>query len=211
MRLEVGDRYHARFWGQTIQFLTLSRLLGQNKQITIETDRSSFSEGDTVQIYANVLSESFEPVTDIEQYTVFIEPKGSPDSSSEIQLSPVPETDGLFSGSYVAGEDGYYVLKASPSDESRANTPEFEVATINPEDRETGSRPDIAQEMAEISGGKFLSQQDLQAFIDTFDNELPRESEVEIIEELWDKEILFLLVLIFAGTEWFFRRRENLV
>ncbi|MEC9036290.1 MAG: hypothetical protein VX588_05665, partial [Verrucomicrobiota bacterium] len=35
MRLEVGDRYHARFWGQTIQFLTLSRLLGQNKQIAI--------------------------------------------------------------------------------------------------------------------------------------------------------------------------------
>ena len=211
MRLEVGDRYHARFWGQTIQFLTLSRLLGQNKQITIETDRSSFSEGDTVQIYANVLSESFEPITDIEQYTVLIEPKGSPDSSSEIQLSPVPGTDGLFSGSYVAGEDGYYVLKASPLDESRANTPEFEVATINPEDRETGSRPDLAKEMAEISGGEFLSQQDLQTFINTFDNEEPRASEVEIIEELWDKEFLFILVLLFAGTEWFFRRRENLV
>jgi len=137
MRLEVGDRYHARFWSQTIQFLTLSRLLGQNKQITIETDRSSFSEGDTVQIYANVLTESFEPVTDIDQYTVLIEPKGSPDSSAEIQLNPVAGTDGLFSGSYVAGKDGFYVLKASPSDESRANSPEFEVATVNPEDRES--------------------------------------------------------------------------
>jgi hypothetical protein len=211
MRLEVGDRYHARFWGQTIQFLTLSRLLGQNKQITIETDRASFSEGDTVQIYANVLTESFEPVSDIEQYTVMIEPKGSPDSSSEIQLSPVTGTDGLFSGSYVAGEDGFYVLKASPSDESRANSPEFEVATINPEDRETGARPDLAKEIADISGGQNINQKEIQNFIESFNDEKPRQSEVVIIEELWDKEILFILVLLFAGTEWFFRRRENLV
>ena len=211
MRLEVGDRYHARFWGQTIQFLTLSRLLGQNKQITIETDRASFSEGDTVQIYANVLTESFEPVTDIEEYTVLIEPKGSPDSSAEIQLSPVPGTDGLFSGAHVAGKDGAYVLRAGPSDESRANSPEFEVATINPEDRETGSRPDIAKEMAEISGGKELNQQAISGFKDDFNSEKPRDNEVQIIEELWDKEFLFILVLLFAGTEWFFRRRENLV
>ena len=211
MRLEVGDRYHARFWSQTIQFLTLSRLLGQNKQITIETDRSSFSEGDTVQIYANVLTESFEPVTDIDQYTVLIEPKGSPDSSAEIQLSPVSGTDGLFSGSYVAGKDGFYVLKASPSDENRANSPEFEVATVNPEDRETGARPDLGKQIANISGGKNINQREIQDFIESFSDEKPRESEVVIIEELWDKEILFLLVLLFAGTEWFFRRRENLV
>ena len=211
MTLEVGDRYHARFWCQTIQFLTLSRLLGQNKQITIETDRSSFSEGDTVQIYANVLTESFEPVTDIDQYTVLIEPKGSPDSSAEIQLSPVAGTDGLFSGSYVAGKDGFYVLKASPSDKSRANSPEFEVATVNPEDRETGARPDLGKQIADISGGKNINQREIQDFIESFSDEKPRESEVVIIEELWDKEILFLLVLLFAGTEWFFRRRENLV
>lgn len=30
LRLEVGDAHHARFWGQAIQFLAMSRLLGQN-------------------------------------------------------------------------------------------------------------------------------------------------------------------------------------
>ena len=55
---------------------------------------------------------------------------------------------------------------------------------------------DLAKEMAEISGGEFLTQQDLQTFINTFDNEEPRASEVEIIEELWDKEFLFILVLL---------------
>ena len=60
-RLEVGDKYHARFWGQAIQFLALSRLLGQNKQITLETGRREYSAGEQVRIYANVLTQSFEP------------------------------------------------------------------------------------------------------------------------------------------------------
>ncbi|MEK9984638.1 MAG: hypothetical protein VW879_07830, partial [Opitutae bacterium] len=35
LRREVGETFHARFWGQAIQFLALSRLLGQNKQVHI--------------------------------------------------------------------------------------------------------------------------------------------------------------------------------
>ena len=85
------------------------------------------------------------------------------------------------------------------------------MVTINPEDRETGARPDIAKEIAEISGGKELNQKAISGFKDNFNSEKPRDTEVQIIEELWDKEILFILVLLFAGTEWFFRRRENLV
>ena len=86
--------------------------------------------------------------------------------------------DGLFSGAHVAGKDGAYVLKAGPSDESRANSPEFAVATINPEDRETGARPDLAKEIAEISGGKELNQQALSGFKDDFNSENPRDNEV---------------------------------
>ena len=83
--------------------------------------------------------------------------------------------------------------------------------SINPEDRETGARPDLAKEIADISSGQNINQKEIQNFIESFKDEKPRQSEVVIIEELWDKEILFVLVLLFAGTEWFFRRRENLV
>ena len=88
MRLEVGSTHHARFWGQTIQFLTLSRLLGQNKQITLETDRMTYNTGEQIKLFANVLTESFEPV-ELPDYTVILEQDGQIDSAVEINLSMI--------------------------------------------------------------------------------------------------------------------------
>ena len=210
MRLEVGDRYHARFWGQTIQFLTLSSLLGENKQITLETDRSTYSAGDTVQIFANVLTESFEAV-ESPDYTLLLERKGAPDSAAEIVLGPVPGSPGLFSGAHVAAEDGTYLIRTEGGDDQRSNRPEFEIATVAPEDRETGARHDVARQMAELSGGRPLTLESLAALPADLGSEAELSSIAHIERDLWDVPLLFLLILLFAGIEWFLRRRENLV
>ena len=39
LRFKTGDKYHWA-WSQCIQFLTLSRLMGEHKRIRLETDRS---------------------------------------------------------------------------------------------------------------------------------------------------------------------------
>ena len=42
LRYKMGDKYHWRAWSQSIQFLTLSRLMGEHKRIRLETDRASY-------------------------------------------------------------------------------------------------------------------------------------------------------------------------
>jgi hypothetical protein len=213
MRLEVGDRHHARFWAQTIQFLTLSRLLGQNKQITLETNRSTFSAGDTVQIYANVLDLSFDPVNDPDGYTVILERKGVADSASEITLQPVDEENspGIYSAAHIAGEDATYVIKTRSTDQTRSNSTEFEVATVPPETRETGARRDIAEQIAELSGGKSMTPSGLGGLPGALGEESEQQRIKHIERDLWDIPMWFLLILLFAGIEWFLRRRENLI
>ncbi len=213
MRLEVGDRHHARFWAQTIQFLTLSRLLGQNKQITLETNRSTFSAGDTVQIFANVLDLSFDPVQDPDGYTVILERKGVTDSASEITLQPIDEDNspGIYSAAHIAGEDGSYLIKTRSTDQTRSNSTEFEVATVPPETRETGARPDIALQIAELSGGKSMNPSGLGGLPGELGEESERQRIKHIERDLWDIPLWFLLILLFAGIEWFLRRRENLI
>jgi len=39
LRFKTGDKYHWRVWSQCIQFLTLSRLMGEHKRIRLETGR----------------------------------------------------------------------------------------------------------------------------------------------------------------------------
>jgi len=210
MRLEVGDRFHARFWGQTIQFLTLSRLLGANKQISIETDSNSYSAGDQIRIFANVLTESFEPVEG-ESYEVVLQEQENPDSATTIELTAVESTPGLYSGSYLAGQDGKYEVQTQPQDSELSNTAEFSVKTIDIEDRETSMQPDVARQAAEISGGRQLSLAGLGDFVANLPPEKQQTNTVKIERELWDTPLWFLLIVAFAGAEWYLRRKDNLV
>ena len=210
MRLEVGDRFHARFWGQTIQFLTLSRLLGANKQISIETDSNSYSSGDQIRIFANRLTESFEPV-DGESYEVVLEEKDNPDSSTIIEMTAVEDTPGLYEGSYLASKDGNYEIKAQPQDADKSNIAEFSVRTVDLEDQETAMQPEVARQAAEISGGRQLSLAGLGDFPGTLPEETLIANTVKIERELWDTPLWFILIAVLAGAEWFLRRKDNLV
>ena len=111
LRLEVGDVHHARFWGQAIQFLTMSRLLGQNKRISLQTERTRYNPGEPIRIFANVLSETYEPVVK-ESHTVVVERRGFADSVQQVVLISDPATPGVYFGSLPAGQDGEYVLRA---------------------------------------------------------------------------------------------------
>ena len=210
MRLEVGDRFHARFWGQTIQFLTLSRLLGANKQISIETDSNSYSAGDQIRVFANVLTESFEPVEG-DSYEVVLEEKDNPDSSTTIEMTAVESTPGLYAGSYLAGKDGNYEIKTQPQDADISNAAEFSVQTVDLEDRETAMQPDVARQAAEISGGRQLSLASLGDFPSTLPEETLIANTVKIERDLWDTPLWFILIAALAGAEWFLRRKDNLV
>ena len=63
LRFKTGDKYHWRIWSQCIQFMTLSRLMGEHKRIRLETDRAIYPVGDQVRLYAHVLDREFEPVS----------------------------------------------------------------------------------------------------------------------------------------------------
>lgn len=218
LRREVGDQFHSRFWGQAIQFLALSRKLGQNKQVTLETSRKQYSTGERVELFANVLTENFDPV-DYESYSVLLDKNGSGDYPIEVSLDPVPGNPGLYGTSILATETGSYLLKAGDSDALKANTVEFEVDRLSLEQRETSMREDLADQLASLTGGNRLLDfsedssdgpgvSDLAGLLPS---KLPKELNVEREKALWDIPAIFLILVFLTGLEWYLRRRENLV
>jgi hypothetical protein len=210
MRLEVGDRYHARFWGQTIQFLALSRLLGENKPISLETDRRDYATGDQVRIFANVLTEAFEPIDD-PIYTVLVERQDDVGPAREIELSPVVGSPGLYSGMMPAREDGRFLLRARDADAMISNRREFTVRTIPMEMRETAMQLDVARRVAKLSGGRNLSPDALKSLPEIIEDPGPLTTQIRKEADLWDLPIVYLLALLLVGIEWYLRRRDNLV
>ena len=118
---------------------------------------------------------------------------------------------GIYSTAHIAGEDATYVIKTRSTDQTRSNTTEFEVATVPPETRETGARPDIAKQIAELTGGKPMNPSALGGLPVALGEEFELQRVKHIERDLWDIPLWFLLILVFAGIEWFLRRRENLI
>lgn len=209
LRQEVGNEQHGRFWGQAIQFLAMSRLLGQNKRISLQTERSRYNPGEAVRVYANVLSETYEPMVK-ESHKVVIQQKDVPDSARDLVLIPDPTTPGIYFGSLPAGAEGSYVLGAQEKEKEFTGTLEFMVAKDPIEDRDTAAKPEIATAIAKASGTSVVAAADLAALVDNLSApELSRVISREM--ELWDTPILYLLLLLFVGLEWTLRRRENLL
>ena len=207
LRFKTGDRFHARFWGQTIRFLALSRLLGANKRINLQADRTSYEARERVSLYAHVLNEAFEPLK-ANQYVVRLEVQGRPAQLS-VRLEAVPGRPGFYQGFFVPEDSGRYAVLPEPQDQPFANRPLFDVEARSPEFQQLAMQEQLLREMAARSNGRYFSIRELPDLPAQFKKET-RASMVELERELWDTPLLYLLVVACAGLEWLLRRRFDL-
>ena len=208
LRFLLGDRHHARFWGQASQFLALSRLLGANKRIRIETDRNVYPGGEPVHVYANVLSDAFEPV-DRTEYTVYVARRDTPAAPAPVALRAVEGSPGLFQGYVTPDKDGRYVVTPPVSDKPVANQAEFKVETVALERRQPAMQETTLKMLGEMSGGRYFSIRQLPDLPEALARP-DRFTVVRMEKELWDLPGLFVLLILLAGAEWYLRRRSNL-
>ena len=210
LRREVGDKYHSRFWAQSIQFLALSRLLGDNKQISLETDRRNYSAGDQVRVFANYVTEAFKPIA-ADSFTVFVENKSAVGPDAPVRLTPIPRSPGLYAGVFMPKQDGTYLLKAAEDKEKISNTVDFTVLTQSQELRETGMQGATGDQVAARSGGRVLTAASLATLGKKTGNEEKLTTIEQREQDLWDLPAAFVLLVIITGIEWYMRRKENLV
>ena len=100
LRYKTGDKYHWRVWSQCIQFMTLSRLMGEHKRIRLETDRSSYFVGSQGRLYAHVLDDDFEPVVQ-SGFDVVVSGLDGAATSQQIKLQPDRSQPGLYEGYFT--------------------------------------------------------------------------------------------------------------
>ena len=212
LRFKRGDKYHSRFWGQVIRFLTLSRLMGGNKRVQLQTDRTACQAHDRVQIFATVVNEAYEPIQ-AQTYTAYVERAGAPDPLGKgavaVKLDAVPQKPGFFQGAYIPEEDGRYLIRPANEEVASANKLEIEVTTVPLEQREPAMQERVLKELAQISGGRYFTIKELPQLTKAIKKET-RSTTVRKEKELFDLPVVFVLIVLLGGTEWFIRRRHDL-
>jgi hypothetical protein len=209
LRFKTGDTYHWRAWSQCIQFLTLSRLMGEHKRIRLETDRTTYQNGNQVLLYAHVLDDVYEPVSQ-SGFEVMVRMLDEADTESQrVTLRPNVTNPGLYEGYFSPQGAGRYRMEANAADYELASTTEFQVADIKPEMANTDMQIQRLQRIADLSGGKSLSITQLQE-LSSLLNRAPHTTTVRVDRPLWDNGWVIFSLVILTGFEWIVRRRYDL-
>jgi hypothetical protein len=207
LRYKTGDKYHWRVWSQCIQFMTLSRLMGEHKRIRLETDRSVYPVDGQCRLYAHVLDDNFEPIVQpvFEVYVTNID--GG--AKELVSLRPDRSQPGLYEGYFAPTGTGRYRLEANENDQQNSSTTEFQVAEVDRELADTNVDLANLERIANLTGGERLSMQEISKLASLVNTE-PMTIEVRSERPLWDNGWVALLLIGLVGIEWIVRRRYDL-
>ena len=211
LRFKTGDKYHWRVWSQCVQFLTLSRLMGEHKRIRLETDRVTYPVDGRVMLYAHLLDDDYEPLTQpgFEIEVSALDADGAGGDPQRVTLRPDASNPGLYEGYFSPPREGGYRVEANASDRSQSNSTEFQVADLRPELANTDMQIDHLRRIAELSGGEVLSALELQKLPALLNRE-PHTTTVSTDRPLWDNSLVALVLVGLLGFEWILRRRYDL-
>jgi hypothetical protein len=208
LRYKTGDKYHWRVWSQCIQFMTLSRLMGEHKRIRLETDRSVYPVGGQCRLYAHVLDDDFEPIVQ-PVFEVYVTSIDDGQAKELVSLQPVRSQPGLYEGYFTASGLGRYRLEANENDQQISSTTEFQVAEVNRELANTSVDLANLERIANLSGGTSLSIRELPE-LEMLVNGKPVTTTVRSERPLWDNGLVACLLVGLLGMEWILRRKFDL-
>jgi len=209
LRFKTGDHYHWRMWSQCIQFLTLSRLMGEHRPIRLETDRVSYLAGSKVRIYALVLDEAYEPVTQ-PGYEVVVRALGDVDApGTALTLRPNPATPGQYEGYFDPPAMGRYRLESNADDTDLSNSIEFQISERRTEMAHPESQIERLARLSELSGGKLVAITQLPELANLINTE-PETITIRNPKSIWDHWLVMVLIIGLVGIEWIVRRKRDL-
>jgi hypothetical protein len=208
LRYKTGDKYHWRVWSQCIQFMTLSRLMGEHKRIRLETDRSIYPVDGQCRLYAHVLDDNYEPIVQ-PVFEVYVSNVTGGQGREMVSLRPEKSQPGLYEGYFSATEPGRYRLEANENDKELSNATEFQVSPVRQELLDTNMRAEHLQRIADLTGGAKLRIPELSKLPDLI-NRTPVTLTLRSERPLWDNLFLIVVLIALLGAEWILRRRYDL-
>lgn len=207
-RKNEGEPYHGALWIQIVQRMSLPKLLGGTKRIQLSTDKQNYLPGERVNILARMYTQSFEPLTEptIKAAYSLISPEKANLVETEITLRLVQDQPGVYRGEFVAPSIGQYRFYIQNEKETQL---EFNVIEPHFEYGETAMNEELLRNIANISGGAFLREEDLHKLPEIIRTKTEKvRANLEL--QFWSSPLYFILLLSVLTLEWILRKKSLL-
>jgi hypothetical protein len=208
-RYQVGDVYFARYWVQTIRYLSRTKLLGKDQAARLTSNRREYGRDEPVRLRLEFTDERFSPPAD-HGATVMLRRGDQPERQITLHHSPTHRE--LFEATIADLPQGnYHVWLIDPALPGEPAT-DFAVKVSDAEFERTQMDVAELQAAAAKTKGQFYRFDAAARLLD----DLPMGRHVPMKPtsppvELWNAwPVLFLLLVALVG-EWTLRKRSGML
>lgn len=203
-RRNVGDRHHARLWGQIVLRMALPHLLGESRRTQLSADRRQYAAGENVTVFARLYGPTFEPI--LRDRVTAVLRRADDAEQRTVDLRPVPEQPGLYRGESRVPSPGRWRLTVDTDDEAALD---LDVTESRLEQLETALNEELLVELARITGGAFFREEDLHRLPERL---APRGDGLRTTYDaaVWASPLYFLLLIVLWSSEWGLRKGAGL-
>ncbi len=217
LRFRRGDRYHHRFWGQLIRWITAEDLAAGSDRVRIQTDTNRYEQRDPVQVVVRLVAPSSVSLSG-KTLQATATPKDGP--AITIELTADDKLPGRYYGSFERLDPGAY--RIAPEGEALAALPDvaegsddastlITVAMVaSAEMLNTRSNRTLLQQIAEVTGGQVVPPTAINEILE-LSSLAPEISERVEREPLWNRWSYLWIVFGCLTSEWVIRKRLGLV
>ncbi len=207
-RFRVGDVFFARYWLQTIRYLSHTKLLGKDRSAELAADRREYKRGESVQLRVRFVDERLAPPGN-DSVSIVVEQKGS--KSHRVTLQRHATNRGVFEGVLSQPTEGsFHAWIASPTLPGAAPATDFVVVAPPGELEMLQMDATELRRAAEETKGRYYTFASASRLQDELPE--PRPIPIETLPPLplWNRWPILLLFLVLIVGEWITRKSHGM-
>jgi hypothetical protein len=207
-RKGVEDKYHYRFWGQVVRWMSYQRTMANGKSMRIFHSPDRPQEGDLITLQANVMNQNGEPLQNGNVTTRMMSPDGDVEVISLGRDDP--DAWGLFRGEFTPKMGGEYKLTTTCKETGKSFESTLFVQGLEREQVGNPARFDILRDLAMSTRGQFVTADQVEMIA----SKAAQKREVQPLEKrvpLWCHPYWAAALLGMLGLFWVGRKAAGLL
>ncbi len=200
------DESHERFWRQTAKWLTTA----PKASLKLDIAKTEYTLKEPVVINVTATDKDYALTNDAKLRAIVVDDNGV---RKELQLEQDLGKDGQYNARFIPSRYGEYTITATGTLNGETLGKQqalFEVKPSYAEFSDAALNVNLLTNLAEMSGGKYYPIEEAGQLVNQISLVESATSEITDVD-IWDLPLIFGLILLFLGLEWFLRKRGGLV